>query len=130
MKRITIEVTEQQQHRLKAMAALQGQSIKDFVLASTIGTGDEAAALEELEALLEYFLSGGGCGKLNPATATATNQIQNYSYFSTQDPPFPAPAATPAPSVGFKANSRYQGVFEGSRSGVLLIFGFKIIEKC
>ena len=31
MKRITIEVTEQQQHRLKAMAALQGQSIKDFV---------------------------------------------------------------------------------------------------
>ena len=46
MKRITIEVTEQQQHRLKAMAALQGQSIKDFVLASTIGTGDEAAALE------------------------------------------------------------------------------------
>ena len=53
MKRITIEVTDQQQHRLKAMAALRGQSIKDFVLASTIGTGEEAAALEELEALLE-----------------------------------------------------------------------------
>ena len=53
MKRITIEVTEQQQHRLKAMAALQGKSIKDFVLANTIGDGDEAAALEELEALLE-----------------------------------------------------------------------------
>jgi len=53
MKRITIEVTEQQQHRLKAMAALQGQSIKDFVLASTIGDEDEAAALEELEAMLD-----------------------------------------------------------------------------
>jgi len=53
MKRITIEVTEQQQHRLKAMAALRGQSIKDFVLASTIGMGEEAAALEELEALLD-----------------------------------------------------------------------------
>ena len=32
---------------LKAMAALQGKSIKDFVLANTIGDDDEAAALEE-----------------------------------------------------------------------------------
>lgn len=62
MKRITIEVTEQQQHRLKAMAALRGQSIKDFVLASTIGTGDEAAALEELEALLEKRLANARAG--------------------------------------------------------------------
>lgn len=53
MKRITIEVTEQQQHRLKAMAALQGQSIKDYVLANTIGDEDETAALEELEQLLD-----------------------------------------------------------------------------
>jgi hypothetical protein len=51
MKRISIEVTEQQSHRLKALAALQGKSIKDFVLASTIGT-DEGKALAELEALL------------------------------------------------------------------------------
>jgi len=33
------------------MAALQGKSIKDFVLASTIGT-DEGKALGEFEALL------------------------------------------------------------------------------
>lgn len=51
MKRISIEVTEQQGHRLKAMAALRGQSIKDFVLASTIGT-EEGKALAELEDLL------------------------------------------------------------------------------
>ena len=51
MKRISIEVTEKQGHRLKAMAALQGKSIKEFVLASTIGT-EEGKALEELEALL------------------------------------------------------------------------------
>ena len=48
MKRISIEVSDQQSHRLKAMAALQGKSIKDFVLASTIGT-DEGKALAELE---------------------------------------------------------------------------------
>ncbi len=51
MQRISIEVTEQQGRTLKAMAALQGKSIKDFVLASTIGT-DEGQALGELEALL------------------------------------------------------------------------------
>tara|TARA_R110002096_G_scaffold12875_1_gene45860 strand:- start:577 stop:834 length:258 start_codon:yes stop_codon:yes gene_type:complete len=51
MKRVTIEVTEQESHRLKAMAALQGKSIKEFVLASTIGTA-EGKALAELEDLL------------------------------------------------------------------------------
>ena len=53
MKRISIEVTDQEQARLKAMAALQGLSIKEFVLSSTIGSGAEAKALEELEALLD-----------------------------------------------------------------------------
>ena len=62
MKRITIEVTEQQQHRLKALAALQGKSIKDFVLASTIGEGEEAAALEEHEELLEKRLADARAG--------------------------------------------------------------------
>jgi len=62
MKRITIEVTEQQQHRLKAMAALQGKSIKDFVLANTIGDADEAAALEDLEELLKKRLANARAG--------------------------------------------------------------------
>ena len=65
MKRITIEVTERQQHRLKAMAALQGKSIKDFVLANTIGNDDEAAALEELEILLEKRLAKARAGGMS-----------------------------------------------------------------
>lgn len=65
MKRITIEVTEQQQQRLKAMAALRGQSIKDFVLSSTIGDHEEAAALEELEALLEKRLASARAGAIS-----------------------------------------------------------------
>lgn len=68
MKRITIEVTEQQQHRLKAMAALQGQTIKDFVLASTIGNGDEAQALEDLEALLDKRLANARTGGVSSRT--------------------------------------------------------------
>lgn len=62
MKRITIEVTEQQQQRLKAMAALQGKSIKDFVLDNTIGSGEEARALEKLEAMLDKRLANAKAG--------------------------------------------------------------------
>ena len=77
MKRITIEVTEQQQHRLKAMAALQGQTIKDFVLASTIGDEDETAALEELEELLEKRLANARAGGVSSRTvADITEQVK------------------------------------------------------
>jgi hypothetical protein len=67
MKRISIEVTEQQSHRLKAMAALQGKSIKDFVLASTIGT-DEGKALAELEALLRERAAQVEAGRVSTRT--------------------------------------------------------------
>ena len=67
MKRISIEVTEQQSHRLKAMAALQGKSIKDFVLASTIGT-DEGKALAELEALLRERAAQVRAGQVSTRT--------------------------------------------------------------
>ena len=53
MSRISIDVTPQQHRRLKALAALQGKSIKGFVLASTIGARSEDSALMELEALLD-----------------------------------------------------------------------------
>lgn len=60
MSRISIDVTDEEHKRLKAMAALQGKSIKEFVLESTLGNGqpdsDEAAALAELETLLDKRL--------------------------------------------------------------------------
>jgi len=58
MKRISIEVTEQESQRLKAMAALQGKSIKEFVLSRTIGEAndEEELALRELEELLDRRL--------------------------------------------------------------------------
>jgi len=54
MSRISIDVTEDEHKKLKAMAALRGQSIKDYVLERTMGT-DEADndALVELEKLLD-----------------------------------------------------------------------------
>lgn len=55
MSRISIDVTPQEHQRLKALAALQGKSIKEFVLASTLGAERGGALdqdLAELEAVL------------------------------------------------------------------------------
>ena len=56
MSRISIDVTSEEHQKLKAMAALQGKSIKDYVIERTLGAAEntsEAAALKELEALLD-----------------------------------------------------------------------------
>lgn len=53
MSRITIDVTSDQHKRLKAIAALSGQSLKDYVLEKTLPLEeDEQAAMDEL---LEYL---------------------------------------------------------------------------
>jgi hypothetical protein len=51
--RLSIEVTQEQHQRLKAAAALQGKSIKDYVLERTLPDLDEQAALHELESFLK-----------------------------------------------------------------------------
>lgn len=50
--RLSIEVTPAQHQRLKAAAALQGKSIKDYVLERTLPNGDEESALKALETFL------------------------------------------------------------------------------
>jgi hypothetical protein len=58
MSRLVIEVTPEQHQRLKAMAALSGQTIKDYVLERALPSLPETASLSEEEALhqLEAFL--------------------------------------------------------------------------
>ncbi|PCH63205.1 MAG: antitoxin [Gammaproteobacteria bacterium] len=51
--RLSIEVTKDQHQQLKASAALQGQSIKNYVLERTLPNTDEQAALRKLEAFLK-----------------------------------------------------------------------------
>jgi len=72
MSRISIDVSREEHQRLKAMAALQGKSIKEFVLESTLGstpsTSDEAAALGELEALLDKRLTNARAGGVSSRT--------------------------------------------------------------
>ena len=54
--RLSIEVTNEQHQRLKAVASLRGQTIKDYVLDHVLPetpTADEAEALRQLESFLE-----------------------------------------------------------------------------
>lgn len=56
MSRISIDVTPEQHKQLKAMAALEGMSIKEFVLSRTIEDEEVAAAIDELKRLLDSRL--------------------------------------------------------------------------
>lgn len=58
MARISIDVTPEQHQRLKAFAALRGQSIKDYVLEQTLPPEADRDRMTEAEALrqLEAFL--------------------------------------------------------------------------
>ena len=57
--RLSIEITQEQHQRLKAISALRGQSIKDYVLERVfqplpeINTASEEEALRQLEAFLQ-----------------------------------------------------------------------------
>ena len=42
MSRISIDVTTEEHQKLKAVAALKGLSIKEYVLERTLGDGEEA----------------------------------------------------------------------------------------
>lgn len=53
MSRLSIEVTPEQHQRLKAMAALSGQTIKDYILERALPVLPEEEALRQLEAFLK-----------------------------------------------------------------------------
>ena len=71
MSRISIDVTAEEHQKLKAMAALQGKSIKDYVIERTLGADQdpsEAAALKELEALLDERIGSAQNGSVSRRT--------------------------------------------------------------
>jgi len=71
MGRISIDVTDDEHKRLKAMAALRGKSIKDYVLERTLATSEaEHAALQELEKLLDNRIRAAQAGAISRRTAS------------------------------------------------------------
>ena len=71
MSRLTIDITEQQHQALKASAALQGKTIKDYALERLFPVpGSEDQALEELRALLQQRLAEAQRGELSSKSIT------------------------------------------------------------
>ena len=69
MSRLTIDITEQQHQSLKALAALQGKTIKQYALERLFPSqsGDEQA-WQELKTLLEQRIAAGLAGEISRKT--------------------------------------------------------------
>lgn len=74
MSRLSIEVSSEQHQKIKALSALQGKSIKDFILAKLFSADNEAeqTAMTQLEGLL---LSRIKQAKNTPVSSKSIQQI-------------------------------------------------------
>ncbi len=74
MSRLSIEVTPEQHQLLKAMAALQGKSIKDFILDKVLPQQAEEQpqnySVKQLETLLQQRLQSAGRGEFSKQSVT------------------------------------------------------------
>jgi len=67
MTRLTIEVSEQQHQSIKALAALNGQSIKEYAL-QRLFSNDEEQAWQELKLLLRERIKEAENGEISTKT--------------------------------------------------------------
>jgi uncharacterized protein (DUF1778 family) len=65
MSRLSIVLTPEQHQKIKAVAAMQGKSIKEYVLNQILPTSSEEVALHELEALLDNRIKLAMDGKVS-----------------------------------------------------------------
>lgn len=74
MSRLSIEVTPEQHQLLKAMAALQGKSIKDFILDKVLPQQAEEQpqnySVKQLETLLQQRLTSAHNGNFSEQSVT------------------------------------------------------------
>jgi predicted transcriptional regulator len=72
MPRLSIELTPEQHKRLKAIAALRGQSIKDYVLQRSLESipSTEQEALRQLDALLRGRVEEAETGRVVSKSAS------------------------------------------------------------
>ncbi|MCW6532882.1 MULTISPECIES: antitoxin [Sphingomonas] len=66
MSRLTIDITDQQHQSLKALAALQGKTIKQYALERLFpGDSDADRAWQELQGLLQTRINSGLAGMVS-----------------------------------------------------------------
>lgn len=72
MSRLTIDITDQQHQSLKALAALQGKTIKQYAIERLFSAnGNEDEAWQELKALLGQRIADGLAGKVSKKSIAA-----------------------------------------------------------
>ena len=70
MSRLTIDITDHQHQSLKALAALQGKTIKQYALERLFpGPEDEGRAWDELKSFIEQRVADGLAGKVSARSA-------------------------------------------------------------
>lgn len=78
--RLSIELTTEQHQILKAAAAMQGESIKDYVLKRTLPDFEEQKALEILESELKSRVEAVKKGQISKKTVNEIfTQVLNSS---------------------------------------------------
>jgi len=71
MSRLTIDITDQQHQSIKAIAALQGKSIKDYAIERLFpSSSDEEHALGELKTLLGQRMAEANRGEVSSKSIT------------------------------------------------------------
>lgn len=66
MSRLSIDLTDQQHQHLKALAALQGKTIKQYALERLMpGNTNDSQAWQELKSLLDQRINEGLAGKIS-----------------------------------------------------------------
>ena len=69
MSRLSIELTQEQHQKIKAMAALTGTSIREYVVSRLLpASSDEELALKELETLLDKRIESAKAGQVSQRT--------------------------------------------------------------
>jgi len=74
MSRISIDVTPEEHQKLKALATLQGRSMKEYIIARTLGAEgnkSQETCLAELESLLDERVRRAENGAISKRTVCA-----------------------------------------------------------
>lgn len=71
MSRLTIDISDHQHQNLKALAALQGKTIKQYALEKLLPGDDDADAWQELKTLLAARVEEGLGGRISAKSVDA-----------------------------------------------------------
>lgn len=90
MSRLSIEITDEQHQQIKTFTAMQGKSIKEFILEKLFpvqaGNTDEQKAWQELQALLTARITAAESGAVSGKTFAQITEETIQKWNATNEP--------------------------------------------